>query len=148
MESDNHLTDEGMYKLSSSSEHPDHKRKYLFDKNYGTRFELKEETSGWIQIEMPVAKIVNVFTISSRSDSWCDASPRNYELLASNDGSSWVKLFEITDSKTFGASETRTHKFDNQNAYKFYRLNVSNSARTVLTFSGWDLINQYTIREY
>ena len=148
MDSDNHSTEEGMYKLSSSSEHPDHKRKYLFDKNYGTRFELKEETSGWIQIEMPVAKIVNVFAISSRSDSWCDASPRNYELLASNDGSSWVKLFEITDSKTFGASETRTHKFDNQNAYKFYRLNVSNSARTVLTFSGWDLINQYTIREY
>ena len=148
MTADEMTTDDGTYKLSSSSEHSSHKRIYLFDKSYGTQFELNGETSGWVQVEIPTAKIVNTFAISSRSDAWCNAAPRDYELLASNDGSSWVKLFEIADSPSFSASETRTHKLDNQNAYKFYRLNVSNSATTVLTFSGWDLINQCTINEY
>lgn len=140
MTSDETTTDDGVYKLSSSSEHSSHKRIYLFDRNFDTRFELSGETSGWIQVELPVAKIINIFNIGARSDGWCDAAPRDYSLLASNDGSSWTTLFTIADSEAFSGSELRTHEINEPNVYKYYRLNISNSARTALTFARWDLI--------
>ena len=139
---------QGSYRLSSSSEHPSNKRKYLFDHNVGTCFELNGEIAGWVQVELPNAQIVNVVEIISRNDSWSSAAPRNYELLASNNGSTWTSLLAIQNSETFGRSETRKHILENETAYKFYRLNVSNPDSTVLAFSGWNLIHQQTITEY
>ena len=83
---------QGSYRLSSSSEHPSNKRKYLFDHNVGTCFELNGEIAGWVQVELPNAQIVNVVEIISRNDSWSSAAPRNYELLASNNGSTCFNL--------------------------------------------------------
>ncbi len=68
---------DGVYRLSSSTEHSSHKRIYLFDKRFDTRFELSGETSGWIQVELPVAKFINRFSIGARSDGWRVAAPRN-----------------------------------------------------------------------
>lgn len=146
--SDEEMIEEGVYKLTSSSEHSDHKRKYLFDRRFDTRFELNGETSGWVQVELPTAKIANLFSIGSRSDSWCDAAPRNYSLLGSNDGVSWTTLFSVTNSSAFSGSELRTHEINEANAYKYYRLNVGNSARTVLTFAQWNLVFKHEIQEY
>jgi hypothetical protein len=140
---------DGTYLLSSSSEHSGHKRFYLFDRRFDTRFELDGVGSGWVQVELPVAKFINVFSVGSRSDSWCDAAPRDYTLLGSNNGSSWTTLFSIANSPTFSGSELRTHELSHTTAYKFYRLNIGNSARgSVLTFSRWDLIIKDTIVEY
>ena len=140
---------DGTYSLSSSSEHSGHKRIYLFDRRFDTRFELNGEGSGWVQVELPVAKFVNIFAVGSRSDSWCDAAPRDYTLLGSNDGTTWTTLFSIADSASFSASELRTHELSNTESYKFYRLNIDNSNRgSVLTFARWDLIIKDLIIEY
>lgn len=148
MTSDTTTAEDGVYKLSSSTEHSEHKRIYLFDKKFDTRFELSGETSGWIQVELPMPKFINVFCVGARSDSWCRAAPRNYTLLGSNDGTSWANLFSIFDSSTFSASELRTHELSHTVAYKFYRLNISNPAESVLTFARWDLIKKELIQEY
>lgn len=143
------IGDDGLYTLTSSSEHSQHKRYYLFDRSFDTRFELNGEGSGWIQVELPVAKQINHFAIGARSDSWCDAAPRDYTLLGSNNGSSWDTLFSVTNSAAFIGSELRTHQLSHSTAYKFYRLNVSNSNRgSVLTFARWDLIHKSLITEY
>jgi hypothetical protein len=149
MTSDSLTTAEGTYLLSSSSEHSSHKRFYLFDRRFDTRFELDGVGSGWVQVELPVAKLVNVFAVGSRDDSWCDAAPRDYALLGSNNGTTWTALFSIENSSTFSASELRTHELSDPAAYKFYRLNVENSARgSVLTFARWDLIIKDLIIEH
>ena len=148
MTSDETTVDDSVYKLSSSSEHPDHKRIYLFDKRFDTRFELNGETSGWIQVELPVAKFINVFSVGARSDGWCVAAPRNYTLLGSNNGTTWMRLFSISNSNTFSGSELRTHELTHSTAYKFYRLNISNPNESVLTFARWDLIIKELIQEY
>lgn len=141
--------DDGLYTLTSSSEHSSHKRYYLFDRSFDTRFELNNEGSGWIQVELPMAKFINNFAVGARSDSWCDAAPRDYTLLGSNNGSSWDTLFSTVNSTSFSASELRTHELSHSTAYKFYRLNISNSNRgSVLTFARWDLIHKSLITEY
>ena len=148
MTSDETIGEDGVYRLSSSTEHSDHKRFYLFDRNFDTRFELNGETSGWIQIELPVAKFVNVFSVGARSDGWCVAAPRDYALFGSNDGSTWTQLFSISNSNTFAASESRTHNLIHNTPYKFYRLNISNPDSSVLTFARWDLVLKEVIKEY
>jgi hypothetical protein len=149
MTSDSTTTTEGTYLLSSSSEHSGHKRFYLFDRRFDTRFELDNVGSGWVQVELPTAKFVNVFDVGARSDSWADAAPRDYTLLGSNNGSTWVTLFSITNSPTFSGGELRTHELSHTESYKFYRLNISNSNRgSVLTFARWDLIIKDLIIEY
>jgi hypothetical protein len=149
MTSDSTTTAEGTYLLSSSSEHSSHKRFYLFDRRFDTRFELDNVGSGWIQVELPVAKFVNVFAVGARNDSWCDAAPRDYTLLGSNNGTTWTTLFSVTNSPTFSGSELRSHKLSHTESYKFYRLNISNSNRgSVLTFARWDLIIKDLIIEY
>ena len=149
MTSDSTTTADGTYLLSSSSEHSGHKRIYLFDRRFDTRFELDNVGSGWVQVELPIAKFVNVFAVGSRSDSWCDAAPRDYTLLGSNNGTTWTTLFSIANSSAFSASELRTHELSNPAAYKFYRLNISNSNRgSVLTFARWDLILKDLVIEY
>ena len=148
MTSDVTIGSDGIYRLSSSSEHSSHKRIYLFDRRFDTRFELSDESSGWIQIELPVAKFVNVFSVGARSDGWCVAAPRNYTLLGSNNGTTWTQLFSISNSNTFSASELRTHELTHNASYKFYRLNVSNPDSSVLTFARWDLVLKEVIKEY
>ena len=148
MTSDETTGSDGVYRLSSSTEHSSHKRIYLFDRRFDTRFELSGETSGWIQVELPVAKFINRFSIGARSDGWCVAAPRNYTLLGSNNGSTWTQLFSISNSNTFSASELRTHELTHNESYKFYRLNISNPDSSVLTFARWDLIIKELIQEY
>jgi hypothetical protein len=65
MTSDATTAADGIYLLSSSSEHSGHKRIYLFDHRFDTRFELNGESSGWVQVELPVAKFVNVFAVGA-----------------------------------------------------------------------------------
>ncbi|GHU13944.1 hypothetical protein FACS189449_09950 [Alphaproteobacteria bacterium] len=149
MTSDSTTGADGTYVLSSSSEHSGHKRIYLFDRQFNTRFELNGEASGWVQVELPVAKFINFFAVGARDDSWCDAAPRDYSLLGSNDGTSWITLFSIENSPTFSRSELRTHELTHSAAYKFYRLNIGNSNRSpVLTFARWDLIIKELVIEY
>lgn len=148
MTSDETIGEDGVYRLSSSTEHSDHKRFYLFDRNFDTRFELNGETSGWIQIELPIEKLVTTFCVGARSDGWCVAAPRDYALFGSNDGSTWTQLFSISNSNTFAASELRTHNLIHNTPYKFYRLNISNPDSSVLTFARWDLVLKEVIKEY
>lgn len=145
---DETTTNEGVYKISSSSEHSEHKRYYLFDRNFGTRFETNGTPDGWIQVELPVAKVVNYFQVGARNDSWCNAAPRNYSLLASNDGSTWTTLSTVESETEFTGSELREHPLTNTAAYKFYKLEFSNGNRgNVLTFARWDLIFRDEILE-
>ena len=146
---DETTTDEGVYKLSSSSEHSSHKRYSLFDRSYDSRFETDGTPDGWIQVELPVAKVVNYYQVGSRSDSWCNAAPRNYSLLASNDGATWTTLLSVESETPFGSSELREHPVTNSAAYTFYRLEFSNGNRgNTLTFARWDLVFKDEIKEY
>ena len=148
MTSDTTSGSDGVYKLSSSTEHSSHKRIYLFDMRFDTRFELSGETSGWIQVELPAAKTINAFSIGSRSDDWCSAAPRDYTLYGSNNGTSWTQLFSVSNSSTFSRSELRTHNLNRNVSYKFYKLNIANPNSSVLTFARWDLFEKKSIQEY
>lgn len=148
MTSDTTSGSDGVYKLSSSTEHSSHKRIYLFDRRFDTRFELSGETSGWIQVELPAAKTINAFSIGSRSDDWCSAAPRDYTLHGSNNGTSWTQLFSVSNSSTFSRSELRTHNLNRNVSYKFYKLNIANPNSSVLTFARWDLFEKKSIQEY
>ncbi|SEL81232.1 F5/8 type C domain-containing protein [Paenibacillus sp. cl141a] len=67
--------------------------------------------------------IINAFTITPPPSASANSvdHPKHFKLQASDDGSSWVDLFEYTAG--IGASRTR-FTFNNQQAYSYYRFTV------------------------
>ena len=127
---------------SSSVEHNTYKRYNAFDRSLHTWFEMPETQEGWLQIELPRAKIANAFLIGSmdQNGGWFDGAPRTYSLLASNNESDWDTLFSIADSVAFRREELREHHFGNTIPYKFYRLQMSQSNRTSILIGRLDLL--------
>ena len=116
---------------SSMSTSPSTKRWQAFDRSISGNFELASNvTTGWIQIQLPEAKIANMFQIGARNDSYYQDAPRNYSLDASNDGEIWDTLFSIENSANWSAGQIRTYTLENSTAYTYYRLNISNPQTT------------------
>ncbi|WP_146113664.1 PKD domain-containing protein [Sphingobacterium gobiense] len=84
------------------------------------------------QFEYIEPQVINAYTMTTGNDA-PGRDPRNWELLASNDGENWVTLDtqnEITFPTTGGANNngrraTYTYLFDNTTPYHYYRLQVS-----------------------
>lgn len=142
-------TIDGDLVTSSSNEHDTYKRYMCFDRDLHTWFEISNAGQEWLQIALPKAKIANAFQIGSmdQSNGWYDGAPRTYSLLGSNDKENWVTLFSITNSAAFKCAELRRHFFNNATAYKYYRLTMSQSNRTSILISRFDLLRENRIED-
>lgn len=81
--------------------------------------------TGWLQVKLDSAKKVNSFAIASRYTADATASPKDFSLQASNDGTTFIDLTTITGETGWGTAETRTYKFINEDEYQYYRLNIT-----------------------
>lgn len=142
-------TDEGVYRATRSDNSWGGGNAWnLFSRGNDT-MEYYNMIETWTQIEIPIAKVVNSFSIKARPDEYCTDTARDYKLCGSNNGTAWTTLFEISNSPAWGRNETRTHNIENEQAYKFYRLYFSNPAgRNVCSIAAWDLFEHQVIQEY
>lgn len=130
---------------SSTSVYADLQPYKAFDRSTSGKFEFEANvTSGWIQIQLPEAKIANIFQIGARNDGDYKDTPRNYSLDASNDSETWDTLFSIENSDNWSAGQIRTYTLENSTAYTYYRLNISNpqATRGICGISILNLINR------
>lgn len=140
---------DGTYVVSASACDEYGKVWYPFSRSHNNFLELGSNTSGWIKIQLPEARIANSMRIGSRNDSYAGDTPRNYSLYGSNDGATWDILFSVENSASWSSSELRNHNFGNETAYLYYRLNFSNpSLRSVCSIARWELMRHCTIQEY
>ena len=113
--------------ISASGQNPPNETKdKAFDGDISTKWLCFADTA-WIQYDYSYnggsAKVINSYSITSANDA-PERDPKDWHLLASNDGSNWTTL-DSRSSETFTSRfQTRTFTFSNLNAYKIYRLDI------------------------
>jgi hypothetical protein len=75
----------------------------------------------WIQYEFAESKVANFLDMASHKDELYRTA-RWFKLNASNDGENWDLLLERQYQEDWKQCETRYFQFENETAYKFYRL--------------------------
>ncbi|WP_339770305.1 discoidin domain-containing protein [uncultured Paraglaciecola sp.] len=78
----------------------------------------------WIQVEFAQAHAVSSVFITSANDA-PERDPENFDLLASNDGETWVTLASFLGESFDERFERKEFSFSNGLAYSFYRLNIT-----------------------
>lgn len=99
---------------------------YAFDNNGATRWH-PSASSGWLQYEFPIPKVVTSYAITSSHDAG-NQNPKDWTFYGSNDALTWTALSTITNQINWPVAETRTFTVVNITAYKYYRLDMLNTA--------------------
>lgn len=113
----------------------------LIDNNYGTKLYLASFTAGFLATQQfAQAVIVNSYTLTSGNDE-ATRDARNWQLLGSNNGTSWTTLDTKTNQVFAERTQIRTFTITNTTAYKYYRLkvNATNGASS-FQLSEWRLL--------
>ncbi|GGW84814.1 discoidin domain-containing protein [Alteromonas halophila] len=82
------------------------------------------EDPSWIEIQFAEAHAVNTLYITSANDA-PGRDPQNFNLLASNDGETWVTLAEFVGVNFDERFERQAFRFSNGLEYSHYRLNIT-----------------------
>jgi hypothetical protein len=100
--------------------------------------------SGWIQVELPEADVANMLQMSG---GFSNEEPDSFVLSGSNDGVSYTELLD-SGALTWTHNETKTWEFENELAYKFYKIDAVNTKSAYITISEIKLIQHQMIKEY
>ena len=104
-----------------------------FDNKRDTKF-LSFSTSVWLHFQFKDGHRypINQYAIvSGQNDHGRD--PKDWDLLASNDGEHWVTLDSRRDETFEGDKLRRLFQFDNTEAYEYYRLDILSNNGDVTT---------------
>lgn len=112
--------------------------KYLIDNKSNTRF-LTAHPRAWVQFHCDNPQVVSRYSITSANDAEV-RDPKNWSLLGSNDGVSWVRLDTLSNIDFPSRLEEKTFDFENTTAYSYYRLNMECNSGNVLQLGEWKLI--------
>jgi hypothetical protein len=67
---------------------------------------------------------------------------KDWELVGSNDGTSWTAIDTRTDEVFPDRLYTKRYEFNNTTAYKIYRIHVlANNGSNLIQMTEWRLIN-------
>lgn len=95
----------------------------------------------WMQQSLTEAEVANKYTITSGNDA-PDRDMKSWELVGSNDGSTWEVIDTRTDQSWTDRNQTREFNFDNTTAYMYYRINVlANNGSSLIQVSEWRILN-------
>lgn len=88
----------------------------------GTSWAVLSAT-GWVGYEFPANQVVNRYTLNPGTNnlSW---NPKNWTFQGW-DGATWVTLDTRTNQTTWPANVVQVYDFDNDKAFKKYRLNIT-----------------------
>ncbi len=90
------------------------------------RVVLSGGASGWVQYQFPNAVVIDAYMLQAPSDnSQNDDMPWQWNIEASNDGSSWTILDTQDGQDTWASNEWRQYSFHNETAFSHYRLSFN-----------------------
>jgi len=113
----------------------------LVDNNYGTKFFVGGFPAGFeMQLTFPTGHIMGSYTITSGND-LPDRDPKSWQLLGSNNGTTWYVLDARSNEIFAGRNQTRLFRTTNTTAYTRYKWYVSANNGSVDWQAGeWRLI--------
>lgn len=97
----------------------------LVDNNTATKFLIHAFPSNfWAQLTFDDAKVIGGYKLTSGNDS-PERDPRDWTITASNDNTNWTVLDNVAGHTFSGRGQTQFFEYENEVAYKYYRLNIS-----------------------
>ena len=113
------------YIVSAESQYNnEHAAVYAFDGNSNTRWSSGGGAPSWLQIQFPTAVVCTAYQITSRNDYYYNQAPRTFVVAGSNNGTTWQTL-DSQSGISFMQNETKLFDFENNEAYLYYRLYVT-----------------------
>src|SRR3546814_12548371 len=88
-----------------------------------TNFWCKYDGDLCVQIEYIGPGGAGAYTLTSANDDY-SREPKNWNMQGANDGTTWTELDNQVDQNFEERYQTVTYIFENNVAYKFYRLNI------------------------
>ncbi len=85
---------------------------------------LAFESTGWVRYELSEPIAVVHYALSSANDS-PERDPRDWQLQGSHNGTDWTTLDTQTNQDFSERFQTKEYRFDNTEAFEFYRLNIT-----------------------
>ncbi|HYT92746.1 MAG TPA: PA14 domain-containing protein, partial [Gemmataceae bacterium] len=94
-------------------------------------------TGSWLQYQFAggIANAITAYAITSAADT-PSRDPRSWQLLGSNDGTTWTTLDTQTNQSFSGRSVTKTYSLTNTTAYRYYRLAITANNGSTETQTG------------
>lgn len=117
---------DGYFVSAESQWDENHAALYAFDGSSNTRWASGGGAPTWLQVQFPTETVCNVYQITSRNDKYYAQSPRAFRLEGSNDGITW-KTLDTETGIVFLQNETKLFDFENDRAYSYYRIYVTES---------------------
>ena len=116
---------------------------HLIDNSLSTKFLIFGfVTPAWIQLLYPVQETVEAYTITSANDT-PTRDPKDWQLLGSNDGSSWTVLDSRANEFFGGRFETHHYVVTSPGAYLYYRWNIlANAGNGLFQCAEWRLFTK------
>lgn len=86
-----------------------------------------EPKTQWLSYKFPTPKVIGKYTISYVFTATTDAAPKSWTFEGSNNGTDWVVLDTRASETNWYQYQTREYIFQNQTAYLYYRIYVSDN---------------------
>ncbi len=126
------LTDTTTANILSSGTTWDHLPQYAFDNSLSTKWLHAVATDAYIGYSFLSPVVVNYYAITS-ADDVPERDPRNWMFQGSSNGVDWLTLDEQTDHTFTSRYQRKGFLFDNDVAYRFYRLFVNENYGDIAT---------------
>jgi len=111
----------------------------LVDGDLTTKYLSGFVTPFWINLEFEEPIVAGYYSFTSGNDA-PDRDPQDWEIQGSQDGETWITLDSREDYRFSDRTQTREFYFDNNTAYKFYRLDISsNGGGSLFQMTEWRL---------
>lgn len=105
---------------------------------------INNSPTGWIQIDYGTVKLANVVYVTNRNNTvdFATSSPKDFNILGSNDGVNFDKIAEIKNQINWTQNQTRKFYISNSKNYRFYRLEILSNNGATYTAIGEILYTQ------
>lgn len=115
----------------------------LIDNNLATKYYQSGKKALWVRYESKAPAMVVRYTLTSGNDV-PERDPKNWSLLASNNGADWVILDTRANETFSGRGLKRTFAINNNTTpYIYYRLDITaNNGHTGTQFAEWELFQR------
>lgn len=100
----------------------------LFDDSLLSKY-LSKQKQAWVQFESAQSEVVKAYSLTSANDAPA-RDPVSWSLLASEDGNNWHLLHQVERHRFDGRTQTKRFELDNQQAFRFYRLDMTQGGKT------------------
>lgn len=100
---------------------------------------LSRTKDTWVRVNLQEPFVVCQYTITSANDAQ-ERDPKAWSLEASENGTAWFTIDQKTDQYFGGRFQTNVYTIDNDKAYKYYRLSITdNQGANITQLAEWGL---------